>query len=238
MCNVKMKTVRNSNPERALMPTIQPLVRNPPYICRRIAIGLMIFSYLKMNMEVSDDDFNSLYPEPIQQLAKRHWTPVEVAKMAAEFLVTSPSANILDIGSGSGKFCLIGAACTPGHFTGVEQRQSLVELSNSIAKKNELHNVNFIHANITEIDFKAYTGFYFYNSFQENIEADAKIDESVETNMKFYGYYSDYVNSELARKPIGTRIVTYWSSLSEIPSNYQLLFTAFNDRLKFWEKSV
>ncbi len=196
------------------------------------------FHFLKMNIEVSDEDFNSIYPADIQQLAKRHWTPLEVAKMAAVFLTETPNSKVLDIGSGAGKFCLIGASSTPAKFTGVEQRKNLVDLSNSIAVKHNIHNVNFIHANITEIDFSSFNAFYFYNSFQENIESEAKIDEAIETNMKYYGYYSDYVNSELAKKPIGTRIATYWSSLSEIPSNYQLLHTAFDNRLKFWEKTV
>lgn len=198
----------------------------------------MLFRYLKMNIAVSDDDFNDIYPASIQQLAKRHWTPVEVAKAAADFLVQSPRMRVLDIGSGAGKFCLVGATCTEGEFTGVEQRKALTDLSATLAAKNNVHNAHFIHANITEVDFKAYDAFYFYNSFQENIESDARIDDTVETNMKYYGYYSDYVNAELAHKPIGTRLVTYWSSLSEVPSNYQLLYTAFNDRLKFWEKVV
>ncbi len=187
-------------------------------------------------MALEDEDFNRIYPLSIQKLAKRHWTPVEVAKSAADFLVRHPGSKVLDIGSGAGKFCLVAASTTQGIFTGVEQRKDLADLATEIAVSNDIRNVYFIHANITEIDFSEYNAFYFYNSFQENIEPGARIDEDVETDTRYYERYSDYVNLELSKKPVGTRLVTYWSALYEVPENYRLQFSAYNDMLKFWEK--
>lgn len=198
----------------------------------------MIFQYLRLNMELDDETFNEIYPLPVQQLSKRHWTPVEVAKMAAGFLVPSPGTKVLDIGSGAGKFCLVGATSTEGHFTGVEQRKNLVDLSEEIASAYNIKNTSFIHANITEIDFSGYSSFYFYNSFHENIESDARIDSQVETSQKYYAYYTDYVNLALSKKPAGTRLVTYWSLFSDVPSNYELQFSMYNGTLKFWEKTA
>ena len=43
-----------------------------------------------------------------------HWTPVHVARRAAQFLVTGPETRVLDVGSGPGKFCLVGALATQG----------------------------------------------------------------------------------------------------------------------------
>ena len=68
------------------------------------------------NWFASDKIFNSLYPKPIQEVAEKHWTPLEVAKKAAAFLATSPDVKILDIGSGSGKFCLTAAHYHPLTF--------------------------------------------------------------------------------------------------------------------------
>jgi len=76
----------------------------------------------------------------------------------------------LDIGSGAGKFCLIGAASTKGLFYGVEQRKELVNLCKSIAKTHQINNVEIFHSNITEISFSDYDAFYFYNPFYENID--------------------------------------------------------------------
>lgn len=95
----------------------------------------MIFRLLRSGIHIDDSRFNELYPAHIKNLAARHWTPVDVAEMAARYLVEKSGDRILDIGSGAGKFCLVGAACTRGMFYGVEQRESLVELSSALAKK-------------------------------------------------------------------------------------------------------
>src|SRR5690606_3892441 len=128
----------------------------------------MVFKLLRLNIDVKDDDINAIYPEKIRRLARQHWTPVGVAKRAAEFLADTPGARVLDIGSGAGKFCLVGATYTRGHFTGVEQRGKLAALSNRLAETYNIHNVNFIHQNIMSISFSDYNAFYFYNSFHEN----------------------------------------------------------------------
>lgn len=197
-----------------------------------------VFKCLKLNIDLGDDDFNRIYPPEIQVLAKRHWTPVEVAKKAAAFLVPFPGAKVLDIGSGAGKFCLVGATSTRGHFTGIEQRENLVELSTELARANEIHNARFVHANITEVDFSDFHAFYFYNAFHENIDEASRIDDRVETGQKYYRHYTDYLHSELSKKPVGTRLVTYWSLISDVPSNYELQFLAYDGTLKFWEKTA
>lgn len=195
-----------------------------------------VFKYLELNIALEDDEFNSIYPMEIQLLAKKHWTPIEVAKNAAEFLVLFPGAKVLDIGSGAEKFCLIGAASTRGYFTGIEQRENLVDLSTELARANEIHNIHFLHTNITEVDFSSFDSFYFYNSFHENIEEAARIDNQVETGTEYYVRYNDYMYFELAKKPVGTRLVTYWSHFANLPIGYELQFIACDGTLKFWEK--
>ena len=75
----------------------------------------------------SDEQFNQLYPLSIQALARRHWTPLSVARKAAGFLAAENNVRILDIGSGVGKFCLAAAYYKPKAFYyGIEQRKSLV----------------------------------------------------------------------------------------------------------------
>lgn len=197
----------------------------------------MIFEFIKLNIDVDDDDFNSIYPQSVRINAKRHWTPVDVAKRASEFLAEKPGTRVLDIGSGPGKFCMVGAAFTKGFFTGVEQRLGLVEVSKRLSRIHHLQNVDFIHANITSIKFKDYDSFYFYNSFHENIDLTAKIDHTVIPSVELYTIYHKYVYQELSLAPLGTRIVTYWGTAKEIPSSYELLYTTNNGLLKFWKKT-
>ena len=110
--------------------------------------------------DLDDAIFNDIYPKKIRELAKRHWTPIEVAKLTADYLAFKAGAKVLDIGSGVGKFCMIGATCTKGIFTGVEQRKGLVTLANKIKVQYGIKNVEFIQANIMEIDFECYQSFY------------------------------------------------------------------------------
>lgn len=185
----------------------------------------------------SDLNFNSLYPEPVQEAADKHWTRIEVAKKASAFLATSAEDNVLDIGSGAGKFCLVAAHEHPlTHFYGVEQRQNLVDISNDLAKELELNNALFICDNICNIDFEKYDHFYFYNSFYENVPGTQKIDYSIKYSEDLYNFYNRYLYKQLAKKQVGTRLVTYHSFGSEIPAGYEVVHTDYSDFLKFWIK--
>lgn len=187
-------------------------------------------------MHTSDQTFDALLPDEISVLAARHWTPADVAKMAAEFLVTQPNTKVLDIGSGVGKFCLIGASITTGIFHGVEQRENLVALSKSLAVNHKIDNVSFEHANITAIDFTNYDAFYFYNPFYENIDETLTIDHHVSKEERLFFEYSDYVKNQFQKLPIGTRLATYFGAWSEIPAGFELVQSAFNDLLQLWIK--
>jgi hypothetical protein len=99
-----------------------------------------------------------------------------------------------------------------------------------------LENVFFICDNITNIDFASYDNFYFYNSFYENITGTQKIDFSVKYSEELYNYYNRYLFRQLAKKPAGTRLVTYHSFGSEIPPEYEVVHTDYNEFLKFWIK--
>jgi SAM-dependent methyltransferase len=198
----------------------------------------MIFEYLKAGLEVTDDEFDDIYPYDIQDLSKRHFTPIAIAKMAAEYLAPTPNTRVLDIGSGVGKFCMIGSCCTDGHFTGVEQRENLHELSKEIAEEYELNNVKFIHGNILDIDFTAFDSFYFFNAFFENILKEDSIDKEVELNKDLFFTYSVYVRRQLAKMPIGTKLATYFAYSEEIPLNYTIVSTQLEGRFKLWEKTL
>lgn len=187
----------------------------------------MIFKNLQLNIDVEDHLFNTLYPLRINKLSERHWTPVEVANPGAVYLEDGPGKKVLDIGSGAGKFCLVGATSTKGVFYGVEQRQSLVKLSQKIARIYDIDNVYFIHSNITKISFSNYDAFYIYNPFYENIDNSLSIDE------KLYFTYSEYVENQLKKTPVGTRLVTYWSMWMKIPEGFDLEFTAHDGRLNY-----
>jgi SAM-dependent methyltransferase len=196
----------------------------------------MVFELLKLNVDIADHDFNAIYSERIRMLAQKHWTPVSVAKVATEFLVDRPGAKVLDIGSGVGKFCLIGAVNTKGYFTGVEQRPDLVRISKELSDSFHIHNVKFIQANITSIKFSDYDAFYFFNPFFENMDVYNRIDDTVKLDVQLYDAYSLYVVEQFASLRPGTRLVTYCASRNIVPNSFKLQDSLRGEKLNFWEK--
>lgn len=196
----------------------------------------MIFQDIANGAEVTDEDFNQIYPDSLRAAAETHFTPVQIARMAAEYLVTEPGTRILDIGSGAGKFSMVGASCTDGYFTGVELREGLHKVAQKIKSAYKIDNVELIHGNIMDIDFRWYDAFYFYNSFFENMAPQEKIDDTIKLERKLYEDYSNYVKQQLSGLPNGTRLVTYFSYMDELPSSYVPQHKVRNGKLKFWEK--
>lgn len=185
----------------------------------------------------SDSHFNKIYPPTIQLLAQRHWTPLLVAKKAANFLGAENNVRILDIGSGVGKFCLAAANYKPGvFFTGVEQRKNLVHHAEAARAIFNFKNVSFINANFTQIDFRNYNHFYFFNAFYENLACTNKIDNSIDYSGELYNYYNRYLYKQLEKKPAGTRLAAYHSLEDEMPPGYHIAGVEMDGLLKFWIK--
>lgn len=184
-----------------------------------------------------ESHFCQLYPLSIQQLDNKHWSPLMVVNRAVKFLVDKADVKILDIGSGTGKFCLAGAYYKPSiSFFGVEQREDLVHQAERVRKLLGLQNVYFKHRNFTQLNLKQYDHFYFYNPFFENLDGTDKIDNKIAYSNELYNYYSHYLYKQLEDMPVGTRMATYCSLDDEIPPGYQLVEAQLDNLLKFWMK--
>jgi hypothetical protein len=211
------KQIRGMNNGEAGVVSIQD---NPDYIC-----------------SVEDESFDQIYPTEIRELSSRHWTPVAVARRAAEFLVNDSKTRVLDLGCGPGKFCIVGALTTVGHFTGVEQRQELAKVARSAIPQERISSVEIVNANITEIDFTAFDAFYLFNPFEENLFKFGKIDSAVKLSKVLYERYTRHVATKLARAPLGTRVVTYHGFCEEVPLCYECQQSSFDGVLKLWRKT-
>ena len=113
--------------------------------------------------------FDSIYDKAIRDLSRQHWTPVRVAARAARLLTQHGATRILDVGSGVGKFCLVGAQTTAASFVGVERRRHLVDIARGAAARLETSRATFVHANIDSFSFEGFDGIYLYNPFYELI---------------------------------------------------------------------
>ena len=184
----------------------------------------------------SDSVFDELYPIYIKNLSAIHWTPLQVAALAAKFLAPDEQAHVLDIGAGAGKFCIAGGYYTPGSFTGIEQRKNFVTIGNKVIRQLNLDRVTLIHGNFMSLDLKKYTGIYFYNSFHENIVHSDSLDNKIELSSELFDEYSVYFYKQLKAMPVGTRLATYWLAITEVPSSYKICELHFDGRLKLWIK--
>jgi SAM-dependent methyltransferase len=193
---------------------------------------------LREQRTVTDEDLDALYPEWVRARSWRYWTPVDVARRAAELLVTGPATRVLDVGSGAGKFCLVGALSTEGHFTGVEQREHLVEVARATARRCGATRALYVHGDLREVDWRRFDAFYFFNPFAENYFGDDRLDSSVELTPERYERDLRFVLAALDDLPVGTRAVTYHGLGRSLPPSYQRLGCelAGTDVLELWVK--
>jgi SAM-dependent methyltransferase len=183
----------------------------------------------------TDTQLHHLYPESIQLLARRHWTPLCITQMVVNFLTPQEGVKVLDIGSGVGKFCLAGAYYKPSaSFFGVEQRKDLVTHAETARNILGLPNAHFLHKNFTQLDFKAYDHFYFFNSFYEHLAGTDKIDNNITYSNKLYNYYNRCLYKKLEEMPSGTRLVTYHVLDEDMAPGFHLIESQVSNLLKFW----
>jgi 16S rRNA A1518/A1519 N6-dimethyltransferase RsmA/KsgA/DIM1 with predicted DNA glycosylase/AP lyase activity len=196
----------------------------------------MLFDKIRNGIEISDKEFDLLLPESIRKQAEIHWTPFEIIQKCADFITQENCKNILDIGSGVGKFCMITSALTGAKITGVEIRKNLHLYAQSIAQSYLLSQVSFINQNITETDFSPYDCFYYYNPFFENIVLENTIDSAIPLKTQAFNAYTQFVKNELEKKEKGTCLMSYFTSHEHIPNAYQLIEHDENLSLSFWKK--
>ena len=197
-----------------------------------------IFRALRSGTQPSDREFDEVFATETRQLSSAHWTPVRVAVCAAKMLVTSPRTKVLDIGCGSGKFCLIGAATQTVSFAGIDQRHHLLLEGEAIARSANISNVEFIHGNMMDLDWSDYNAFYLYNPFLENVCMPAMIDETVALKPEYFYMYVEAVQLKLMVLPVGTRVVTYHGFGGEMPYGYRMVANKEigSDFLQCWIK--
>lgn len=199
-----------------------------------------VIAALRAHEEVSDAEFDALFPPWVRARSERHWTSVAVALRAARFLAEEERARVLDVGSGPGKFCLLGASSTAAEFTGVERRRHLAQTARELARRYGIERAHFLSGDLRELAWGDFTGFYFYNPFAENRFGQLeRIDDTVELNPARFELDLAFVLEQLARAPAGTRVAIYCGLGADPPVAYDLVgsewFGAYE--LELWQKT-
>lgn len=162
-----------------------------------------------------DRQFDRLIPHELRHLSSMHWTPVQVAARAASLLCATPRTRILDIGSGIGKLCTIGALSTFGTWVGVEQHGPLVKSALDLARTlGVADRTQFVQADAFSIDWFDYDALYFYNPFELSLFGESPLRT----------LQIERVQQRLAAVPSCTRVVTFNGFGGVMPPSFELLY--------------
>lgn len=187
-------------------------------------------------MTKSNFNFDSLLEPDFQSLSSTFWTPLDIIQKTLVWLDITDNSRVLDIGSGVGKFCITGNVLSEGQFTGVEIRKNLISESERIAKELQLKRVQFIHADIKEVDLSQYNSFFYYNPFCEHLAIDEIIDDTLDLSRENHSKYEEVISEKLNLMPSGTKVVTYNSNQFIFPSSYRLIRMDDPGELILWKK--
>ena len=142
---------------------------------------------------------------------------------------TGPRSQILDVGSGAGEFCIVGALSTEAQFIGVERRQALAEYSRSWVNQHGIPRVSIIEGDACNLDWEPFDGIYLFNPFYENVVNQDRFHTCVRRTQE-----------KLRELRPGTRVVTYHGFGGEPPHGYRLIrVERFREgSLQLWIKQV
>ncbi len=157
----------------------------------------------------TDREFDLIFPKDARKFSRMHWTPLAAAVKAAAWLAPTPGTKILDVGSGSGKVCLIGALRTLGHFVGVERDEQLVRVAQDVAKAHKIPRVRFLCADAVTHDWGCYDAVYLFNPFANHV---ANEEEFIRVIAR--------VTAKLAGLKAGTRVVTFHGFGGTMPEGF------------------
>ena len=188
----------------------------------------------------SDVEFDNAYDLQIRELSEQHWTPVRVAARVAHLLTRSGATRILDVGSGAGKFCIVGALSTDAEFVGVERRGYLVDIAEQTARRFGADRATFVHASADNFSFQGFNGVYLYNPFYEQISGFlTQIDGATERSPLMYRHFVQSTMSKLAAMAPPVAVVTFNGFGGPMPPEYDFRGDepAGNAELELWVKT-
>jgi len=178
---------------------------------------------LRSERPPSDRAFDRFLPRELRALSGKYWTPLAVAARAAEWLDELNAQTVVDIGSGTGKFCVAAALLANAQFTGIEQRLRLVDASAQLAGIFDLHQrITFIHSKFGEAPVPKADAYYMYNPFGENLFGlEDRLDDDVELGQARYLRDVAAVEQLLRDASVGTLLLTYNGFGGDLPSDFR-----------------
>jgi SAM-dependent methyltransferase len=192
---------------------------------------------LRRGHAIPDDVFDRIFPDSHRRRSSFHWTPVEIAIRACALLAPTPDRRVLDLGSGVGKLCLIGALTTPSSWFGIERDVAMVRVATAASQRLEVADrTRFLLGELASVDWPAFDAFYLFNPFAEALHG---ADDDALARRDSYVENVELVQRHLASTRPGTRVVTYHGLGGDLPRGFELAHRepARGDELCLWIRS-
>ncbi|TGL69056.1 methyltransferase [Leptospira jelokensis] len=184
---------------------------------------------------MTDFQFDSLLPEALQILSPYQWTPNLVIAHTWEFLKGEKVSSLLDLGSGVGKFCLILSQYAKNRFPicGMEDRNELVQIAESLKIKMNVGNVSFVSSNFLESFPYGHSHYYVFNPLYETIKGSHTIGDAKIKSAKLFLHNLQRLKEHLFFCPKGTKLITYHGFGGSVLPGYKVQ-TKVNLELGEW----
>jgi hypothetical protein len=187
-----------------------------------------------------DRSFDRLLPEPLRLVSPEYWTPLAVAKRAADWLEDLGIRTVVDIGSGAGKFCVAGALFGRCRFIGLEQFSSLVTSAVALVDLFDLNDrVRFVAGALGAVPIPVGDAYYFFNPFGDYwLGADYPLDVGADVTGTRLADDIAAAEDLLRSLPAGTWILTYNGFGGRVPASYELVRVDWElpGALRLWRK--
>jgi len=191
---------------------------------------------LRNGSPMDDRDFDRVYPTEQRFRSWLHWTPLDVAQRACALLAPRSGSRVLDVGSGVGKVCLVGALTTDSQWFGIERDSEMVQAAIEAARKLRVEaRAHFLLGDMTSVTWSEFDAFYLFNPFAESLfTADSDLDAL--GRREAYVENIEFVQHQLSSVGPGTRVVTYHGFGGDMPPEFDLVQRepAREDALCLW----
>ncbi|MGZ3655203.1 MAG: class I SAM-dependent methyltransferase [Bdellovibrionota bacterium] len=182
--------------------------------------------------------FDLLYNPRYRQVSDLFWSPVAAVRQAMAWLPTARSLKILDVGSGVGKFCIVGALASNHKMYGIERKPRMVDEARRITKLFPTASISFRCGNAFAYDWTKFDVLYFFNPFAELNFPELSPDVENNSPMNLATKSISFTLLRLSTLLPGALVLTYYTIGSPMPDGFERLKAQQFDQgyLELWLK--
>lgn len=170
---------------------------------------------------VEDRYFDRLLPDALRAKSESFWSSVHVAQTAARWLEAAGARQVLDVGAGVGKFCVVASLTTGRRTWGLERRGPLVAEARKLAQALRA-DVVMEEGDLRVVEPQRFDAFYFYNPFAEHlVDKYERIDDTLVCSVDEYLRDARTVERWLRAAKVGTVMVTHNGLGGRIPCTWR-----------------